>query len=785
MNRTILSKVIQRITTRKTPVLVCFVSLFLVPVVVAEEVEKSEKTLENLVVTGTALSRYDYDEASSATGFNIDIDEVPRTIQVLPEQLILDQGADNIVDVLTNAAGVTRAHGFGGTENQVNIRGFTNSRTFVDGSPVSRSYNVDVADVDRVEVVLGPASILNGQVSPGGLINIITKAPQRENANTIQVEVDEHGKQKLFLDSTGSLSEDFQYRFIASGEDSDSYREVKTTEGTFSDGRENYSVSPSISYTPNDLNTFTLRLNYTKQNQSIDRGTVAVQDDDGNISIADIPRSRSLGTEHDKREGEEYRAQFNWDSVVDDNYNWTNKLAIGLFQKDIEDYQGRPVRGLSNGSLDNSSLQIQVLSSIVNNVRSNGLLLRQSDTNTNVRVREFSISDSIVGEYQFLDINNTLVVAGNYNRRTTVNSDGVALTETEASAAGALGSNIGEYVTDFDIIDIYSDSQDANPNRTQSILNTNDETFDEYGLSIQNLTQITDNLNVLLGLRYDRFESDINTTRYYEAATLAGFNKLDTAETGHDNNKNDNFSGQAGILWKLNENISIYNSYAESFTPNYVSATAGIINPSTDFSPEEASQFEAGVKTNFINDKLRLSVAAYNLKRENVLKYENLIASLNGEERTRGVDVSSTMQFFPGLNALATYSYLDSEIVDDNGDGNNGNTPSNVPKNKARAWGSYEAQTGALSGLGFGLGAEYVGSRYGDDANTFKLPSYTTFDTALWMYFKVSSESRLRLQGGIKNFTDETYYPANGSGSTYRINVGEPRTFYASARLDF
>ena len=121
--------------------------------------ETAGVSLEALSVAGTPLSRYDFDQASSATGFIADVDDLPRSVQVLPEQLILDQNASNLTDVLVNAPGVTRSHGFGGATTQVAIRGFVNNHLFVDGNPVSPQFNIDVVNLERVEVVQGPASI--------------------------------------------------------------------------------------------------------------------------------------------------------------------------------------------------------------------------------------------------------------------------------------------------------------------------------------------------------------------------------------------------------------------------------------------------------------------------------------------------------------------------------------------------------------------------------------------------------------------------------------------------
>ncbi len=780
MKQNVLYRAIAQVNRKKVASL-CLASLMFSPTAFSQEKEGVAET-ESLVITGTRQSRYDFDEAESATGFSADVDDLPRTIQVLPEQLIIDQNANDLTEVLSNAAAVTRSDGFGGTETEVNIRGFNNSRAFVDGSPVSSRYNIEVNDVERAEVILGPTSILHGQVSPGGLVNIVTKKPQKESAHSIQLEYDEHGKEKASIDSTGSLSETVQYRVIITDEDSEGFREVVTPDGTFNNDRESFSISPSISFTPTENDTFTLRLNYTEQELPIDRGTVAIQDANGDFAIADIPRERRLGSEFDLRDSEEKRIRFNWDHNFNDS--WINKFAIGFYEKEFNDYQSRIITGFNAQPVAGNVLSILTNANTAG-IQANGLAGRNADSNIDVTEEDFSLSNSLVGDYEIGGVENTIYIGANYNRRKVREQDAAALTDVGAAIAGF--ANIGRFARALDVIDINSSTQASNSLVDQTTLSDSDATFDEYGLSIQNLIKATDRLNLLLGVRYDKFEVDNDVTSFFGSNRLGTFDELATPTEVSINDSNDNISTQAGIIFDITENVSIYSSYSDSFTPNYPSVTAGVISGANGgFAPEEASQIEVGLKTKFLNDKIRFSISAYELTRENVARPDNLEVRLNGEEKTEGVDISSSFQFVPGLNILASYSYLNNEIVDDNDDtlSNEGNSAANIPENKARLWGSYEFQGGSLRGLGFGLGAERVDSRFGDDANTFELPSYTVYDAAVWGYIPAGGGQRLRLQAGIKNLTDETYFTASG-GNNFRVNVGDPRTLYATARLEF
>jgi len=774
MKRTVLARLVSREVQLKV-MRASILSLFTVPLAMAEEnTEEVNVELTPIVVQGTKLSRYEFDEAESATGFVTDIDEVPRTIQVIPEQLILDQNSEDLNDVLSNSAAVTRSDGFGGAETEVNIRGIGNEYLFLDGSPVSSRYNIDVANIESVEVVLGPASILHGQVSPGGLINVVTKKPQEESAHSVQMDVDEHGKQKLTVDSTGSLSDTTQYRIVISGEDTETYREVTTEDGTFNTERKSLTVSPSISYTPDDQNTFTLRLNHSEQELPIDRGTVMVNDGSGNLSIADIPYERALGTEFDIRDSTDDLIQFDWDYELDNG--WTNKFKIGYYEKELDDYQTRGIRGLNDGtSLTAGSSVLDILGSsgdiVSSSVQSNNLLLRRTDSNE-MELSDTFLSNSLTGDYELGGLDNTLYIGVNYHSQKEDVTDGLAFVDIGGT----------KYIN-ADIINITDSASASNSKLTTTDISNSDTTTDEFGLSIQNLTYVTDRLNVLAGARYDYYKIEGDATSYYTTANKIAYTEVSDPQAVDIDSSNDHISGQLGAIYDVSNDVSVYASYAESFKPNFPSITEGVY--SGDFDPETAKQLEVGLKSSMLDDKLRLSISTYALERKNVATVDgSLNTVLNGETETNGVDVSATMQFLEGLNVLASYSYMDAEIIKSDDGNDDGNTPYNIPDHKMRLWGSYEIKGGDLAGLGFGMGSEYVSKRYGNDTNTFSLPSYTTYDASVWYYLPLSEETQLRLNAGVKNLTDEVYYTASGS-NTYRISQGDPRTIYATARIDF
>ena len=136
------------------------------------------------------------------------------------------------------------------------------------------------------------------------------------------------------------------------------------------------------------------------------------------------------------------------------------------------------------------------------------------------------------------------------------------------------------------------------------------------------------------------------------------------------------------------------------------------------------------------------------------------------------------------MNIVAGYAYTDSEIGGVSALA--GNQPRNVAENTFNLWASYEFQKGKLEGLGVGGGYFFVDDRFGDDANSFTLDSYSLVDLSVWYTLAapgVGSDGTVRFQLAVKNLFDEDYFSA--SGGDLRINIGTPRTVFGSVSFAF
>ncbi|MEL6384470.1 MAG: TonB-dependent receptor plug domain-containing protein [Cyanobacteria bacterium J06626_18] len=190
------------------------------------EVPANDEDAIRVVVTGEAVeSSYLVPETTTGTRTDTSIFDIPQTIQVLPQQLLEDQQVLRLEDAILNVPNAVRGNDAGGAGDNFAIRGFENTQVLRDGfrdagGPGAQQGLEDLANVERIEVLSGPTSILYGNLEPGGVINLVTKRPLPEFFAEIGVRVGSFESVRPTLDVTGPLTEDgsFLYRINAAYE---------------------------------------------------------------------------------------------------------------------------------------------------------------------------------------------------------------------------------------------------------------------------------------------------------------------------------------------------------------------------------------------------------------------------------------------------------------------------------------------------------------------------------------------------------------------------------------
>lgn len=409
-----------------------------------------------LSVTGTAESAYGpvegYKATRSATATKSDmaIIDVPASIQVVPREVITDQNAQSISDVTRNISAAQSSGTFGNRSEGLTIRGFSGSRLAKDGFLSATSFGdvgfLDLANVERIEVLKGPASVLYGQNEPGGLVNIVTKKPQPDSFHDFDATYGSYDFYRGQADLNRPLNEEesLLFRLNAAYQESGSFRDF------FIDSHRGQ-IAPSLRWTPTEDTSVDLQVEYYDQKQQFDRGLVAVGDQ------ADVlPRDRYLGEKFSTNEANELR--FNGAIDHEFNENWSLRTLFRVADSHADRFSADP-RGLQ---ADGRTLDRRVMD------------LQQD-------IRNYAAQANLTGNFQtgFLEHELLLGVDTNFTRFES------------ASRTAALDS-----------IDIYAPVYGAEPGAFGPT-STQDRDIDFYGFYLQDLVSIGEHWKVMLGGRFD------------------------------------------------------------------------------------------------------------------------------------------------------------------------------------------------------------------------------------------------------------------------------------------
>ena len=228
---------------------------------------QGQNALKEVVVTEKAApaSRYEVTESSSATKIAVPLRDVPQSVSVVPQAVMRDQNAQSVQDALQNVPGLSFSVG-DGQRDQVAIRGFTAiTDQFIDGVRDDALYFRDLSNIERIEVLKGPASVLYGRGSAGGLINRVTKKPLAEPFREIGATLGSEGQKRGEFDiGTATADKQTLFRLTGALEDSSGFRNQYFLE--------RQALAPSITFKLKPQTTLTLQADYLKDKRLADQG---------------------------------------------------------------------------------------------------------------------------------------------------------------------------------------------------------------------------------------------------------------------------------------------------------------------------------------------------------------------------------------------------------------------------------------------------------------------------------------------------------------------------------
>lgn len=237
---------------------------------------------------------------------------------------------------------------------------------------------------------------------------------------------------------------------------------------------------------------------------------------------------------------------------------------------------------------------------------------------------------------------------------------------------------------------------------------------------------------------------------------------LDVTDNGSGATTSDDFaetSVRGALTWKITDEVSTYVSYAESVAPPQEIGRL----------LERGDQYEVGVKYQPVGTTALLSAAIYDLRKENnvVVNPSTFERARIGKLRVRGLDLEAKAELASGLDLTASYSYADSEILDQGelNPGVVGNERAFVPEHSASLWLNYRLPGSETRGdMTFGLGARYTGSYFFADTNDTGKSEATVLLDAAYSY-DITESAQLSLN--IHNLTDEKHVVGRGSADYY------------------
>ena len=627
-----------------------------------------------VVVTGAQDegSRYLEPQASTGTRTDTRLSDIPQSIQVIPREVLDDQQIIRLDEALRNLSGVVSGGRALGRELTFSIRGFQEVPVLRDGF---RQFGAggtfpETANVEQIEVLRGAASILYGEVTPGGVINLVTERPLPEPTYQLVAQFGNGGLIRPSLDISGPLTDDGRllYRLNALYQTGADFQDTDVD-------TERFFISPVLTWAIGDRTDLTLTLEYLDETRPPALGLPALGDD-----ITDIPFDRITNEPDDIAEetylnvGYDIEHRFSDRWTVRNGFRYTNQDQVleVAFPNSFDEETGIMTRFWAQQPQDSES---------------------------------FTLQTNVVGEFMTGSIEHTLLIGVDFNY-----TDDNFNTLTRLDPMTPLELDIFNPVynafprPDFDQLPLLSD-QRAETTR--------------LGVLLQNQIEFLDNLILLAGLRFDTVEQDLITN-----PTDFGPDAAETSQT------EDAFTPRLGLVYQPIPEISLYASYSEIFAPS-IAETTTVDGDQLPF--ETGEGFEVGIKSELLDGRLAATLAYFDITRQDVASDDPdnpFFFIATGEQRSRGVELDIIGEILPGWNILGSYAYIDAEITDDN-TFEEGNQLPSAPRHSANLWTTYEIQSGRLQGLGLGLGFNFVDERTGDLANSFEVDSYFITNAAL------------------------------------------------------
>jgi catecholate siderophore receptor len=710
-----------------------------------------DQTLPEVRVQGTS-DGFTPKTTTSATRTETPLRDIPQFINSVPQEVIRSQGATSLGDALRNVPGISYAAPEGGTQanNVYYLRGFpAGGDLFLDGVRDLGEYNRDLFNIETVEVLKGPSSLMFGRGSAGGIIQQVSKTPGLLPTREVALELGSEEKKRLTGDLGIRVGESSALRINALVEDSDYYR--------YPQGVEKTGIAPSFRFGIGERLDVTLSYYYLKTKDVTDYGQPTLfTAGTGFFGMPNVSPKNYYGfANHDFTDHETQIATARIEYRLNDSMSLRNVTRWANYQRDLE-----------------------ATISTLNKTDANG---KAVTVNT---PREL------------------LLVQRNHDKgRTRNNDDDVLINQTDLTWRVVTGSVKHTVLGGVEIaqekLNRFNYNLDADPatagvqtpTATTSFLNPDPSTAlsytkapnqraigeaDTIAFYTQDQLELNPRWKAVLGLRWEHYSASARTEDL--TGTTPGNN------TGPFSRTDDMLSGRAGLIWQPTAAQSYYVAVGNSYNPSgelgVYGATGTNLNVTNDdLDPEENRNYEIGSQWDWRSLTLRSSIFR-NEKINQRIQNDVGATILGGKRRVDGIELRLAGHITPNWEVISSIAWMSGEIISAGANQQNlvGNRPLGVPSEAGSLWTVYKLG----GGFEVGGGAFWSQEKFLDDGNLGQIPEYTRWDATV-AYVQKQYEIRLNFM----NLTDELYYYGGYQNSPNRVLPGAPREVFLTLRYNF
>lgn len=699
-----------------------------------------------------------------STKSNLTVMENPQPIAIVTHEVIEQQQAKQLSDVLQNVNGIYITSSRGNSQDSFGGRGFIlgNDNIFKNGSRINSGVFPEISGLERVEVLKGANAMLYGNTAAGGVINMITKKPKFNFGGSIGLNAGSWNSYKPTVDIYGPLSKNIAFRVNGTYEYSESFRDVVQSE--------KYYFNPSFLFNLSEKSQLIVEADYLKNDFTPDFGIGSITNKDQSYRLNDVvSRNIFFGTDWQYQNVEQVSTNVTFNHQFNERWSLNATAAYQNYTKDY--FSSERVQWIYDKTVD-----------------INRLSWKRPFGKTYNEQNYTSAQVNINGEFN----------TGKINHKVLIGAD------ADYSQADSYTYNVSAPSNILFLDDPSTWGSIEMPSFTSNAKNRINTR--RIGLYAQDYISLTKQFKVIAGLRWSYVENmPTLTTRF------ATNEKFEVANSSTSDNA---ISPKVGLVYMPNDNLSMFATYTNSFVSNtgYTSDQFDSVNTNLpiqqvqnqlnalsrqSIKPTTVDQYEIGVKKNFWNNALAVNLTAYQIMYNNyyqtywfagqngqpVNSSDTNLKEFAGKMRSRGVELDITGNPTENLSIIGGFSYNNSVYID---------TPEKgylekqrlvrTPATTANASIFYKF-TNYVKGLKVGAGVYYIGDRiagWNDSKSTdvsrngvsrmFELKDYTTVSLSVGYEW-----DKFSIQGKVGNLFDVVNYNVH---ENYSVNPITPRNYY-------